>query len=250
MSQWRFTGFGRQEFVNFRQFERQTGFVNHIGHTVFVVNREGFTPITLAREDGVAQAEVNFYPSQSGSLDIFFCFGNGFFYGQTIQYQPTFGGTWTWRVHHDTFFGIEAFFTDITTFDQRTDFKTEVFGKRIVATVMCRYGHDSSRTITCQYIITDPYGDSFVCQRVDGIASGEYTAYTAVGNTFAFRTLFSAFKVSIYFCLLSGSSELCHKFTFGGKYHEGYTEYCIGTSGKNGEFNIRIFHFKLHFGTF
>ena len=37
-SQWRLTCFGRQEFSDFRKFQRQAGFVDHIRHSVFVAN--------------------------------------------------------------------------------------------------------------------------------------------------------------------------------------------------------------------
>ena len=48
MSQRRFACFGRQEFGYFGKFQGQTAFINHIRHTVLVVNGERFTPVTLA----------------------------------------------------------------------------------------------------------------------------------------------------------------------------------------------------------
>ena len=48
MSQWRFTGFGRQEFGYFGQFQGQGALVNHVRHVVLVVNRERLAPIALA----------------------------------------------------------------------------------------------------------------------------------------------------------------------------------------------------------
>ena len=59
VSQRRLACFGRQELRHFGQFQWQAAFGEHVGHVVLVVNGERFAPITLTREDGVAQAEVH-----------------------------------------------------------------------------------------------------------------------------------------------------------------------------------------------
>ena len=85
VSQWRFTGFGRQEFSDFRKFKRQAGFVDHIRHSVFVVNRERLTPVTLAGEDSVTQTVVHFHTAQIVVFYIFLgCFYR-FFDSQSVQ---------------------------------------------------------------------------------------------------------------------------------------------------------------------
>ena len=48
VSQWRFACFGGEELVYFRKFQRQTVFVDHVRHSVFVVYRERFPPVALA----------------------------------------------------------------------------------------------------------------------------------------------------------------------------------------------------------
>ena len=83
-----------------------------------------------------------------------------------------------------------------------------MFGKSIVAAVMRRYGHDGTCTITGQYIVADPYGNSFIGERINGITSREYTAYATVGDTFAFCTFLGTFQISVYFCLLCRSGQL------------------------------------------
>ena len=85
VSQWRLTCFGRQEFSDFRKFQRQAGFVNHIGHSVFVVNRERLTPVTLARENSVTQTVVHFHTAQIVLFYIFLGCLYRFFDGQSVQ---------------------------------------------------------------------------------------------------------------------------------------------------------------------
>ena len=85
VSQWRLTGFGRQEFAYFRQFQRQTAFWNHIRHVVLVIYRERLTPIALAAEDGITQTEVHLHASQIVFLYIFLGGSDGLFHGQTVQ---------------------------------------------------------------------------------------------------------------------------------------------------------------------
>ena len=207
VSQWRFTGFGRQEFSDFRKFKRQAGFVDHIRHSVFVVNRERLTPVTLAGEDSVTQTVVHFHTAQIVVFYIFLgCFYR-FFDSQSVQRKIAIRSNFkAWRVANDTFLGIETFFAYITTFYQRANFQSEMFGECIVAAIMCRYSHNSTCSVSGQYVIADPDGHCFTCERVDGIRAAEYTGNTTVGDTFAFRTFFGTVKVSIYFCFLFRSS--------------------------------------------
>ena len=150
MSQRRFARFGGQEFGHFRKFQRQAAFINHVRHSVLVVNRERFAPIALAREDGVAQAEVYFYASQIMFFHIFLGGGDGFLNSQSVQVEVAIRlCTCFRRVAYDTLFGIETFFAYIAAFHQRNDRQVEVLGKSVVAAVVCRYGHDGACSVSC-----------------------------------------------------------------------------------------------------
>ena len=85
MTQWRFSALGRFELAYLRQFERELVFINHIRHAILVVNRKRFAPITLAREDGIAQTIIHLDASQVMFLDVFLRSRDGFFNGQSIQ---------------------------------------------------------------------------------------------------------------------------------------------------------------------
>ncbi len=133
-------------------------------------------------------------------------FFNCFFDSQPVQGEVTVrSDVRTRRVADDTFFGVETFFADITTFYQRADFQSEMLGKGVVAAVVSRYGHDSSRSVTGQYVVADPDRYCFACERVDRIRTTEYTGNAAVGNTFTFRTFLSTVEVSVYFRFLCRS---------------------------------------------
>ena len=176
---------------------------------------------------------------------------NGFFDSQSVQRKVTVRSyVRARRVADDTFFCIETFFANVTTFYQRTDFQSEMFGKSIVAAIVSGYSHDGSCSISCQYVITDPNRYCFTGKRIDGIRSTEYTGNATVGDTFAFRTFLGAVEVGIYFRFLFGSSDLCYQFAFRSQYHKGNAEHRICTGSKDSKFKIAVFYFELYFGTF
>ena len=251
MSQRRFSTFCRQELSNLRKFQRKLAFVNHIRHAVLVIYRERFTPITLARENRITQTEVDFHTAQIMLFHIFLGSCNGFFNCQAIQRQlairsyPGFR-----RVANDSFLRIEAFFAYVTTFYQRYNRQVEMFGKCIVTTIVRRYRHDGSCSITSQYIITNPYWNRFSCKRIYGIRTTEHTRYTTVCNTFTFCTLLCTVQISLNFCTLCFGCQHRHQFTFRCKYHESHTEHRIGTRSKDSKFQIAVFYLETYFSTF
>ena len=251
MSQRWFSGFGRKEFGNFRQFKRQTAFIDHIRHSILVVNRERFTPVALAGEDSVTKTIIHFYASQIMFFYIALGLFDSFFNGQSVQCKITIRSyIRSRRVANDTFFGIKAFFTDITTFYQRTDFQSEMFGESIVTTIVCRYSHDGTCTITGKYIVTNPDGHCLTSERINGITSGEYTRHAAVSDAIAFSTFLCTFQISVNFVLLLRSSQLGYQFAFRCQHHESNTEHRICTSREDSKFQIAVFYLELYFGTF
>jgi isoleucyl-tRNA synthetase len=136
------------------------------------------------------------------------------------------------------------------SFYQRYNRQVEMFGKCIVTTIVRRYRHDGSCSITSQYIITNPYWNRFSCKRIYGIRTTEHTRYTTVSNTLTFCTLLCTVQISLNFCTLCFGCQHRYQFTFRCKYHESHTEHRIGTRSKDSKFQIAVFYLETYFSTF
>ena len=124
-----------------------------------------------------------------------------------------------------------------------------MFSKSIVAAVVCRNSHNRSRSVSRQYIIANPNGNSFARKRINGIRTAEYAGYATVGDSFAFGTFFCPVKVSLYLCFLRFGSQQRNQLTFRSQYHKRYTEHRIGTGSKDGKFQIAVFYLEAYFRT-
>ena len=122
--------------------------------------------------------------------------------------------------------------------------------KSIVATVVCRYGHDGARAVTGQHIIAYPDGNGPTCEWVYGVSACENAANLAVGNAFAFGSFLRCLNVGLHFGALFGCGKAVYQFAFGSQHHESNAEDGVGASGKDGETFVAVFHGKLHFGPF
>ena len=122
--------------------------------------------------------------------------------------------------------------------------------KSIVATVVCRYGHDGSRAVTGQHIVANPDGKCLACKWVNGVSTSENATNLAVGNAFAFGSFLRSLHVSLNFCAAFGRGKAVYQFAFGSQHHESNAEDGVGASGKDGETLVAVFHGKLHFGSF
>src|SRR5574344_1502904 len=116
-------------------------------------------------------------------------------------------------------------------------------------TIVSRNSHDGSGTISCKYIVADPYRNRFSSEWVDSICTTEYACYFSISYTLTLCTFLCSVKISVNFCLLFSSSKLCYKFTLRSKNHEGNSEHSISTSCEYCEFNITIFNFELNLCT-
>ena len=125
-----------------------------------------------------------------------------------------------------------------------------MFGKSVVAAVVCRHCHDGACSVSCQYIIANPDGYCFARKRIDGVASREYACYAAVGDTFAFGTFLGTFQISVYIVFLFRGGYLGYQFAFGSQHHKGNSKHGICTGGENGKFQITVFYLELDFGAF
>ena len=239
-----FTRLGGQELVYLGEFQRQLALVEHIGHALLVIYREGFTPVTLAAEDGIAQTVVHLYTAYAFLFNEFLGSGNGILYLHAVQVE-----TVATRVYHLALLGIETLFRHVAPLDQGNDRQVEMFGKGVVAAIVSRYRHDGTRTVTGQYIVAHVDRNMFVVQRVDGIGTRKHTRHAAVHQALAFGAVFDALEVFVDSLFLLGSYHLLHILAFGSQYHEGNPEYRIGTRREDGKLYVRVYYLELHLGT-
>ena len=182
---------------------------------------------------------------------IFLGSSNGFLDSQSVQVQIAVRSNSCFRrITYDTFLRVETFFRYITTFYQRNDRQVEVFCKRVVTTVVSRNGHDSTCTVTSQYIVADPYRNSLACKRIDSVRTTEHACYTTVGDTFTFGTFLGTIQISFHFCFLTFGCQQRNKLTFRSQHHECYSKHGIGTGRKDGKFQIAVFYLETNFRTF
>ncbi len=71
--------------VYFGQAQGQALLGHHLRHAVLVVHGERFAPVTLAREDGVAQAVVHLHASHSLFGDKLLCLGYCLLHGEAVE---------------------------------------------------------------------------------------------------------------------------------------------------------------------
>ena len=251
VAEWRFTRFGREELIHFWQEQRQALRWNHLRDAVLVIHREWLTPITLTREDGIAQAVVHLHASQLVGFHVFLRGSDGFLDGQAIEGEINiWSHAWTWTVHHNTFLRIVALFAHVGTLDEWNDRKVEVLGKGIVARVVSRNSHDSTRSITCQHVVAHPDWVLLASEWVDGIAAREHTRHLLVNHALAFRALLHLFQIGIHLRLLLRRSQFCHEFALWSQHHERHSEHRICTGGEDGEMLVGVSHIELHFRSF
>ena len=241
IAQRRFAGLGGFEVRHLRQFERQALFGQRIRHAVFVVYRERFAPVTLARENSVAQTIVHFHAADTGVRDIFLHGLDSLFDLHTVEETG---------VDHLALFGVKRLLAHIRAFDQRNDRQVEMFRKRVVAAVMCRNRHDSACAVACKHVIGDINRNLALGQRVDGIGACEHTRHAAVGNTLTLRAVLAAGEVSLHFFALLVGHHALHVLALRCQHHKRHAIYRVRTGGEDGKRRVLPFDGELHFCSF
>ncbi len=225
-TQRRFSGFGRQIFVDFGKLQRKVPVCRR--DTVDIAYGYRFAPIALTAENRVAQAIIGLHLADTALLHIPFGGIHGFFHREAIEIQCGALG-----INHRAFFGIVAGLTHVGAFDQRDYRQIEMAGESIVAGIVGGYGHDSTGTVARKNIIADPYRNRFSRKRIDGIRATEYTGHAAVDHAFAFGPVAHIVQILVHFRLLVGSGYHCHILAFRSKYHECDTEDGVGPCCKD-----------------
>ena len=225
-AQRRFARLGGLELADFRQFERQALHRQRSRDSLLKIDGERLAPVALAREDGVAQAEVDLPVAQAVRLHIIDGGRNRLFDCHPIQETG---------VAHDAVLGVETLLRNVAPFDQRNDRQVEGPGKGIVTAVVRRNGHDGAGTVAAQDIFGNPDGNLLFGQRVHRVRAGEYAGGLAgLRNALALRLLLGLRQVFIHGGALLGRREAVHPLALGRQHHEGDAEDGVGPRGKDG----------------
>ena len=243
----RLTGSGRLELLDLGEEEGEAFLRKHLRTSVFVIYGEGFAPITLTAENGIAQTVVHLYASDTLLRHELFGTGNGILHAQTVKGESCERfHTGSGRVLYNAFLGVETVLADIGTFDKGHYRKSEVAGKGIVAAVVGRHRHDGARTISGKHIFAHPHGNIGTGEGVDSIATREDSRHTVVYHTFTFGASLHILHIFFYLCTLGIGGQPLHELAFGSKHHESDTEDGVGTGGKDGERLVGTLYTELH----
>jgi len=241
VSQWWFTVCSRTEVLDRRQLQRQFILRQRIGNVVLVIDREGLTPIALAAEDCITQAVIDLLLTESPFFDLGKHGYDRLFDIQTIE---------EFRVNQTTLFGIVGLFLEITALNYRNERQTEMTGKCVVTAIVSRNGHNGTRTISGQNVITDIDRNLFPVEGVNGIGSGKLAANPfGVGHTFPFGTFFGFGQVGLNRLLIFRGGELLYQLVFWSQHHKGDSENGIRASGKDLQFLVSSLQTKKELGT-
>ena len=230
----RFALFGGAEVADGRQFERQRRFRQRAGDFVAIVDREGFSPVTLAREDGVAQPVVDQPFAQSALLDGV---------EHLSDRLPDLHAVQKTGVDEFALLGVVGLLADVAACDDGRDFQPEMTGEGIVARVVRRHGHDRSGAVSRQHVVRDV--DRYLASRegVDGIRTGEDAAHAPrLGDALALGAFLGLFEIILDGRLVFGRGELVDPFVFGSDDHEGDAEDRVGARGEDFEFAVETAH--------
>ena len=219
--------------------------------TVFIVEWEWFSPISLPTEDGIAQAKVDLDATQSLGFHISFRSGNGFLHGFSIQREIDIGRSiFARRIANHAFFCIKTLFAHIASLYQRDNRQIKMPRKGIVATIVGRHGHNRPGSVTGKDIIAHPDRNGFTGKRVNGPTACKDARHLSIGDAFALRALLGFFNIGGHGCLLVRRSKLFNEFAFRGEHDEGHAENRICTCGKDGYLFVATLHAKLHLCAF
>ena len=119
--------------------------------------------------------------------------------------------------------------------------------KGVVTRVVSRYSHNSTCSVTGQYIVRSIDWNTLAGEWVSSIRTCEDTAHTlGLGNTLTLRALLCLLDVGLHSLLLLGSGHICNPLVLRRNNHKCYTENSVGTSGENLQFaTLAICHLGI-----
>ncbi len=116
---------------------------------------------------------------------------------------------------------------------------------------MSGHSHNSSRSVSRQYIIGCPNGNFVTGKRIDTICSCKFTGnFIYIGNSFAFGASFYPLNIFFNFLFLFRYNNLLQKFVFRCQNHKCSTIKCIGACSKHLNNIVVPFYVKVYRCTF
>ena len=160
---------GRLKIFHVGQLQRQLVLgQRHYAAFVAVHQRNRFAPVALTRKHPVAQFVHGFSLARAFFFQPFNHFGFAFAHAQTVQKAG---------VDQLSVSGKSFFFYAFFAFDDFNDFQAEFFGKRIVALVVRRHGHNGPRAVAHQHIVRRPDGYLFAVDGINGVSAGKHAGF-------------------------------------------------------------------------
>ena len=242
---WRLTIVGRHIIVNFRKFQWKFFFRNRNITAFFTFyNRNRLTPVTLSGKYPVTQFEVCLFRTDTFFFqpfnDGFLCFFYRFSCEESGIYKSSRSNI------------CEGCFFYISSFDYLDNRNIKFLCELPVTVVMRRNRHDSTGSVTHQYIIRYPYRNFFSIYRI-------YCGQALNLDTCLFFRKLGSFKIGFSCCHLTISNDfipVCNLifvfvkiWMFRRNNHIRYTKQCIRTCCIDAEFLFLIFELEIHLCT-
>ncbi len=158
--------FRGQILFNLGQGYGQMSRIDYLRKVPFVINRKGFTPVSLSRKNCISQSVIDLSLTYFSFLQLpddhlyrFFC--------RVAADEIRIGDT-----HIFIFAGMLG---NINILKNVGYLYPEMFGKIVIALISAGYGHNSTGTVARQNIITYPDRHRSSCKRMFSIGSGKLT---------------------------------------------------------------------------
>jgi len=179
-------------------------------------DREWFAPVALPAEEPVAQFvrhralafALGFQPLNHGGL--------GFTHAEAIQEFRVDGGAISGEC-----LAVEVFWR----LNGADDRQVEHFSERPIPLILSGYGHDGSRTVAHQNVVSDPDRDTRTTGWVDGIGSRENSRFHfGVGHAIDVGLARRILAIGIDCIAVVGCGQLINQLMFRGQYQVRGTE--------------------------
>ena len=227
-----------------RQEQRQLRVVQHIGYTVLIIYRERLAPVALTTEYGVAQAIVHLHAAYSFFFYIAFGSGYRILHLHTVEIKIR-----TAAVRNFARLGVETLLRHIHSLYQRNDWQIEVPGEGIVAAVMSRHSHYSTRAVAGQHVIAHIDRHTLSVERIYSICTGKLSAYLFIYHALALSLALGGLNICPYGLTALKCCHLIHILALGSKYHECNAEHGVRARCEYIEHNVAAVHSKVHLRT-
>ena len=122
-----------------------------------------------------------------------------------------------------------------------------MFGKGIISFITARHCHNSSGSVSCQYIIPYPHRNRFFGKRMFCIRSCKNTGNGFhICHTLSFTSFCRSRNIRLHSFFLFRSSDLSHQFVFRRQSHKSYSENRIGTGREYFHNRIMVIQVKCN----